>query len=81
MLHREKVKLVDPTILWDECNPRPLRYQYIPRLRKDLNASGKSRTTEEVEVDVEDTPTHQSGVSGKDRHAAKLRECLTRTHV
>ena len=71
VLHREKVKLVDPTILWDECNPRPRRSQYRPRVRKSLNASGKSRTSEEVEVDVEDTPTHQSGVSGKDTHAAQ----------
>ena len=71
MLHREKVKLVDPTILWDECNPRPLRSQYRPRVRKSLNASAKSRTTEEVEEDVEDIPTHQSGVSGKDTHAAQ----------
>ena len=71
VLHREKVKLVDPTILWDECNPRPLRSQYRPRVRKSLNASGKSRTSEEVEVDVEDTPTHQSGVSGKDTHTAQ----------
>ena len=71
VLHREKVKVVDPTIMWDECNPRPLRSQYIPRVRKSPNALGKSRTTDEVEVDVEDTSTHQSVVSGKCTNAAK----------
>ena len=33
ILNREKVKLVDPSIAWDECNPRPVRAQYRPRTR------------------------------------------------
>ena len=71
MLRCEKVKLVDPTILWDECSPRPLRSQYRPRSRKSLNAMGKSRPTGEVEVEVEDIPTNQTVVSRNDTDTAK----------
>ena len=74
MLHCEKIKLVDPTILWDECNPRPLMSQYIPIIRKSINAMGKSRPTGEVEVDVEDIPTNQTIVSFNDTDTANLRE-------
>ena len=27
VLNKEKVRVVDPSILWDECNPRPTRYR------------------------------------------------------
>ena len=56
MLRCEKVKLVDPTILWKESSPRPLGSHYRPISRKSLNAMGKSRPTGEVEVEV---PTNQ----------------------
>ena len=69
MLRCEKLKLIDPTILWDECSPRPLRSQYRPRSRKSLNAMGKSRPTGEVEVEV---PTNQTVVSRNDTDTAKM---------
>ena len=33
VVHREKVKLVDPTIAWDEVHPRPVRKQRPPVTR------------------------------------------------
>ena len=60
VLHREKVKLADPTISWDECNPRPLRAQYRPRIRREQNTARKVRRTEQVEVDA--TPTEEVSV-------------------
>ena len=71
MLRCEKVKLIDPTIMWDECSPRPLRSQYRPRSRKSLNDMGKSRPTGEAEVEVEDIPTNQTVVSRNDTDTAK----------
>ena len=71
MLRCEKVKLVDPTLLWDECSHRPLRSQYRPISRKSLDAMGKSRPTGEVEVEVEDIPTNQTVVSRNDTDTAK----------
>ena len=52
VLHREKVKLADPTISWNECNPRPLRAQYRPRIRREQNTARKVRQTEQVEVEA-----------------------------
>ena len=68
VLHCDKIKLVDPTLLWDECSPRPLRSQCRPIIRKSLNATGKSRPTSEVEV--EDIHTNQMIVSCNDTDTA-----------
>ena len=58
-LNREKVRLVDPTILWDECAPRPLRSQYKPRQKKVVTEPHGSRDDFQVPCD-DDTPPRPS---------------------
>ena len=58
-LNREKVRLVDPTIIWDQCEPRPLRSQYKPRQTKVVTEPKGSRDDLQIPCD-DDTPVRPS---------------------
>ena len=53
MLHRRKVKLVDPDVSWDEIAPRPRRYA-IRRMTRGRNAGPAREAVNEDESQQDD---------------------------
>ena len=82
MVNREKVKLVDPTVSWDECRPRPLRVQHKPKLRaRDVDTSGVRRG--DVQVQANPPATVAMDPSDSDHQPTKKRrhaETQPQTH-
>ena len=78
VLHRDKIKLVDSTMVWDDCNPRPRRSQYRPRARlaKTVQLAQSPLGTPPTGTDPR-TPTplsSQGGDTPTDRRAAPPRK-------
>ena len=72
MVNREKVKLVDPTVSWDECRPRPLRVQHKPKLRaRDVDTSDVRRG--DVQVQANPPATVAMDPSDSDHQPTKKR--------
>ena len=84
VLHRDKVKLVDSTTAWDDCNPRPQRSQYQVRLAKTMQLTrsplgaqprGPSRRSHTpLSPQGEDTPTNRRATPSRKRRRISCRE-------
>ena len=57
-LNREKVRLVNPNISWDQCAPRPMRSQYKPRQNKVITELQVVREDLQVHCDDDTPPRH-----------------------